>query len=73
MKGAAVTWTTFKQHLPTMYGIAGAVVLTTLLIGTETGREALGWIYLQHTQAIEHSIHFPFPLDRLDPTCPQCM
>jgi hypothetical protein len=54
-----------RQHLPSMFGLAGAVVLTALLIGTETGREALGWI--------NHSIHLPFPLDRLDPTCPQCM
>lgn len=56
-----------------MYGIVGAVLLATLLVGTDTGREALGWIYLQSTQAIGHSIHFPFPLDRLDATCPQCM
>jgi hypothetical protein len=62
-----------RQHLPSMFGIAGAVVLTTLLVGTDTGREALGWIYLQSAQAINHSIHLPFPLDRLDPTCPQCM
>lgn len=55
-----MTWTTFKQHLPSIFGIAGAVVLTTLLMGTQTGRETLGWIYLQSTQAIDHSIHFPF-------------
>lgn len=68
-----MTWTTFKQHLPTLYGIVGAVVLTTLLVGTDTGPETLGWIYLQTTEAIDRSIHFPFPLDRLAPTCPQCM
>jgi len=68
-----MTLTTLKQHLPTMYGIADAVLLATILVGTHTGRETLGWIYLQSTQAIDHSIHFPFPLDRLDPTCPQCM
>jgi hypothetical protein len=68
-----MTWITFKQHLPTMYGIAGAVMLTAFLVGTDTGRETLGWIYLQSTQAIDHCFHFPFPLDRLDPTCPQCM
>jgi len=68
-----MTWTTIKPHLPSISGIAVAVVLTLLLVGTETGRDALGWIYLQSTQAIDRSIHFPFPLDRLDPTCPQCM
>lgn len=66
-------WTTVKPHLPSISGITGAVVLTLLLVGTETGRNALGWIYLQSTQAIDRSIHIPFPLDRLDPTCPQCM
>ena len=68
-----MTWAIFKRHLPSVFGIAGAVVLTILLIGTETGRSALGWIYLQSTQTIVHGIHVPFPLDRLDPTCPQCM
>lgn len=68
-----MTWTTIKPHLSSISGIASAVVLTLLLVGTETGRDALGWIYLQSTQAIDRSIHLPFPLDRLDPTCPQCM
>jgi hypothetical protein len=62
-----------KRHLPSISGITGAVVLTILLVGTETGRSALGWIHLQSSQTIERSIHIPFPLDRLDPTCPQCM
>ena len=68
-----MTWTNMKPHLPSISGIAGAVVLTLLLVGTETGRNALGWVYLHSTHAIDHSIHIPFPLDRLDPTCPQCM
>jgi hypothetical protein len=68
-----MSWTAMKPHLPSICGIAIAVVLTLLLVGTETGRDALGWIYLQSTQAIDRSTHFPFPLDRLDPTCPQCM
>lgn len=68
-----MTWAIFKRHLPSVSGIAGAAVLTILLIGTETGRSALGWIYLQSTQTLVRSIHVPFPLYRLDPTCPQCM
>ena len=52
---------------------AVAVVLALALVATSTGRNALAWIYLQSTEAIEHSVHLPFPLDRLDPTCPQCM
>jgi hypothetical protein len=68
-----MTWTMFKQHLPSMSGIAGAVVLAMLLVGTETGRSTLGWIYLHSIQVIDRSIHVLFPLDRLDPTCPQCM
>lgn len=54
-------------------GTAVAVVLALALVATSTGRNALAWIYLQSTEAIEHSAHLPFRLDRLDPTCPQCM
>jgi len=50
-----------------------AVVLVLALVATSTGRNALAWIYLQSTEAMERSVHPPFPLDRLDPTCPQCM
>ena len=53
-------------------GMMLAVLLAVALVATPTGRDALAWIYLQSAQAIEHSIHLPFPLDRLDPTCPQC-
>jgi hypothetical protein len=53
-------------------GIISAVVLALLLIGTATGRNTLAWIYLQSTET--NATHFrAFPLDRLDPTCPQCM
>lgn len=53
-------------------GIISAVVLALLLIGTATGRNSLAWIYLQSTET--NATHFlEFPLDRLDPTCPQCM
>jgi hypothetical protein len=49
-------------------------VLALLLIGTTTGRETLAWIYLTATDAIANATHVHgFPLDRLDPTCPQCM
>ncbi len=55
-------------------GIIAAILLALLLIGTATGRDALAWIYLQSTDAITNATHFHgFPLDRLDPTCPQCM
>jgi len=54
--------------------IAAAIVLALLLIGTTTGRETLAWIYLKATDAIANATHVHgFPLDRLDPTCPQCM
>ena len=62
----------FSQH-PETFGTMLAVLLAVAVVATPTGRNALGWIYVQSTQAIEHSIHLPFPLDRLDPTCPQCM
>jgi hypothetical protein len=54
-------------------GTAVAIVLAIALVATSTGRNALAWVYLQSTDAIERSAHLPFPLDRLDPTCPQCM
>lgn len=55
-------------------GIIAAILLTLLLLGTETGRSALARVYLQCTDAISHTTIFHgFPLDRLDPTCPQCM
>lgn len=55
-------------------GIASAVLLALLLIGTETGRNTLAWIYLASTDAVVNAIHiYGFPLDRFDPTCPQCM
>ena len=55
-------------------GITSAIVLVLLLMGTTTGRETLAWIYLTTTDAIANAAHVHgFPLDRLDPTCPQCM
>lgn len=58
---------------PEVFGTILAVFLVVALVATETGRNALAWVYLQSTQAIEHSVHLPFPLDRLDPTCSECM
>jgi hypothetical protein len=54
-------------------GTVVAVVLAVALVATSTGRDALAWVYLQSTEAIQRSVHLPFSLDRLDPTCPQCM
>jgi len=55
-------------------GLISAVVLALLLVGTSSGRDALAWIYLQSTEVISSATHtHTFPLDRLNPTCPQCM
>jgi NADH:ubiquinone oxidoreductase subunit K len=55
-------------------GIIAAILFALLLVGTATGRNTLAWIYLQSTEAVTNATHFhAFPLDRLDPTCPQCM
>jgi len=55
-------------------GIVAAILLTLLFVGTATGRRTLAWIYLQSTETMTNATHFHgFPLDRLDPTCPQCM
>ncbi len=62
------------QRFYQVSGIIGAVLLALLLVGTATGRGTLAWIYLQSTDAVSHAAHIHgFPLDRLDPTCPQCM
>jgi hypothetical protein len=54
--------------------ITAAILFVLVLVGTDTGRNALAWFYLQSIQAITNATHFHgFPLDRLDPTCPQCM
>ena len=55
-------------------GIIAAILLALLLAGTATGRNMLAWIYLQSTETMTNATHIHgFPLDRLDPTCPQCM
>jgi hypothetical protein len=54
-------------------GIVAAILLALLLIGTATGRNTLAWIYLQSTGTMTNAAHLhAIPLDRLDPTCPQC-
>jgi hypothetical protein len=66
-----------KISLDRLYQVSAittTIVLVLLLIGTTTGRETLAWIYLTATDAIANATHIHgFPLDRLDPTCPQCM
>ncbi len=55
-------------------GIIAAILLALLLIGTATGRNTLAWIYLQSTETMTNAADFHgCSLDRLDPTCPQCM
>jgi hypothetical protein len=55
-------------------GIIAAILPALLLAGTATGRNMLARIYLQSTETITNATHIHgFPLDRLDPTCPQCM
>jgi hypothetical protein len=55
-------------------GTAAVVAFAFVTVGTATGREALAWVYVESTEALTNAIHIHgFPLDRLDPTCPQCM
>jgi hypothetical protein len=66
--------TTPFHRLSQVSGIIAAILLALLLIGTDTGRNMLAWMYLQSTEAVTNAAHIrPFPLDRLDPACPQCM
>ena len=52
-------------------GIIAAILLALLLLGTTSGRYTLAWRYLQSTETMTNATHIS--LDRLDPTCPQCM
>ena len=62
------------HRLSQVSGIIAAILLALLLFGTDTGRNALAWMYLQSTEAITNTTHIhAFPLDRFDPTCPHCM
>ena len=63
-----------SQRIYRISGITAALVLALVLLGTDTGRDMLAWVCLQSTEAIAKAtrIH-AFSLDRLDPTCPQCM
>jgi hypothetical protein len=66
--------TTTFHRLCQVSGIVAAVLLALLLIGTDSGKTALAWIYLQSTDAMTNGAHIhAFSLDRFDPTCPQCM
>lgn len=66
--------TTMFHRLCQVSGIIAAILLALLLTGTDTGRNALAWMYLQSTEVITNTTHIrPFSLDRLDPTCPHCM
>ena len=66
--------TTTFHRLSQVSGIIAAILLALLLFGTDTGRNALAWVYLQSTDAVAHAARaHALPLDRFDPTCPQCM
>ena len=66
--------TTTFHHLSHVSGIIAAILLALLLFGTDNGRNALAWMYFQSTDAIADVAHaHVLPLDRFDPTCPQCM
>ena len=55
-------------------GIIAAVVVLLVLLETPTGRDALARAYLRSTEAITNTTHIhAVSLDRLGPTCPQCM
>ena len=62
------------HHFYQVSGTIAAILLAVLLIGTATGSNTLVRIYLQSAETITNATHFQaIPLDRLDPTCPQCM
>jgi hypothetical protein len=55
---------TFKRVCQVL-GVIGAIAIALLLLGTATGRNTLGWIYLRSSEAMTNALHMPrFPLDR---------
>ena len=63
-----------SKRLAAALEVIAISIVIAASIATPVGRDALAWVYLQSTQAVGHCIHFRFfSLDRLDPTCPQCM
>ena len=49
-------------------------VLLAALATLPTDRHALAWLYMECPGPLQNVRHIHiFPLDRLDPTCPQCM
>lgn len=57
-----------------VFGITAVLAVVVVLLGTANGQNVLAWIYLQSTAAITSATHIhAFSLDRLDPTCPQCI
>ena len=63
-----------SKRLAAALQVTALSIVITASVATPVGRDALAWVYLQSIQVLGHCIHFRFfPLDRLDPTCPQCM
>lgn len=63
---------TFGFHRQALAVTAAALVL--VLLGTASGRNVTASVYLKSADALAHATHIhAFSLDRLDPTCPQCM
>ncbi len=61
----------------TTYQKLAALIATSLAITSTAfppARIAIGWTCIESVQSIERINHIRnFSLDRLDPTCPQCM
>jgi hypothetical protein len=62
------------HRLYQVLGVLAGLLLALLLIGTATGRSTIAWVYLRSTETMTNATYIrAFPLDRLDPTCPDCM
>ncbi len=63
-------------------GYAGMVMLALLFLRIPAVRNVVAGALIEFVEITERALHFPctlldhdrcFSLDRLDPTCPQCM
>jgi len=49
-------------------------LLAAALVATPKGTSLMAWVDGEYTSAIEKAVHVrSFSLNRLNPTCPQCM
>jgi len=54
--------------------LTSAFALAFVLVWTDSGRNVVAWVCRQSAETLTDATHIrALSLDRLDPTCPQCI